>query len=157
MMHELKVYFCQVTHNCFSFFWHILLQCQELRFLLELKSRMIFSRWQFSLFGAISWLASDRSGHIMRWHWSWHWHFLLFQRHTSFSRNTCDTPLSRVTPPIPKISKISWAGYPSTKESVGLMRAGGRGPDGLTFIPWRMGKCLILECHSHRHLGSFKC
>ena len=32
------------------------------------------------------------------------------------------------------------AGFPSTKEPVGLVRTDGRRPDGLTLIPWRVGQ-----------------
>ena len=37
------------------------------------------------------------------------------------------------------------AGFPSTKEPVGLVRTDGRRPDGLTLIPWRAGRCLIWD------------
>src|SRR5678815_4798139 len=37
------------------------------------------------------------------------------------------------------------AGFPSTKEPVGLVRTDGRRPDGLTLIPWRVGRCLIWD------------
>jgi len=37
------------------------------------------------------------------------------------------------------------AGYPTTKEPAGLVRTDGRRPYGLTLIPWRVGRCLILD------------
>ena len=37
------------------------------------------------------------------------------------------------------------AGYPSTKEPANLVRTDGRRPDGLTLIPWRVGRCLIWD------------
>src|SRR6218665_902351 len=52
-----------LPQNSFCFFLHILLQCQEIRFLLELRSMMIFSSWRLSLFGTIAWLASEILGH----------------------------------------------------------------------------------------------
>jgi len=88
--------------GCISaFFSHIVLQCQEVRLLLELRSMMIFSIWRLSFYGTIAWLASDRLGHIMHWHWSWHWVFILLLIathhcfsthlwHTSFLRHTAD-------------------------------------------------------------------
>jgi hypothetical protein len=40
---------------------------------------------------------------------------------------------------------LTRAGFPSTKEPVGLSRADGKRPDGLTLIPWRAGRCLIWD------------
>ena len=37
------------------------------------------------------------------------------------------------------------AGFPSTKEPAGLMRSDGGRPDGLTLVPWRMGRCLVWD------------
>ena len=38
---------------------------------------------------------------------------------------------------------LTRAGFPSSKEPVGLLRADGKRPDGLTLIPWHAGRCLI--------------
>ena len=40
---------------------------------------------------------------------------------------------------------LSRAGLPSTKEPVGLIRADGKRPDGLTLIPWQGGKNLTWD------------
>jgi hypothetical protein len=37
------------------------------------------------------------------------------------------------------------AGVPSVKEPAGLARTDGKRPDGLTLIPWRVGKCLTWD------------
>ena len=37
------------------------------------------------------------------------------------------------------------AGFPSAKEPAGLIRSDGRRPDGLTLIPWRVGRCLVWD------------
>src|SRR6218665_403695 len=37
------------------------------------------------------------------------------------------------------------AGIPATKEPTGLSRTDGKRPDGLTLIPWRMGRALIWD------------
>jgi hypothetical protein len=37
------------------------------------------------------------------------------------------------------------AGFPSTKEPVGLMRSDGKRPDGMTLIPWQEGKMLAWD------------
>src|SRR6218665_3826182 len=37
------------------------------------------------------------------------------------------------------------AGIPTTKEPTGLRRTDGKTPDGLTLIPWRMGRALIWD------------
>ena len=37
------------------------------------------------------------------------------------------------------------AGFPSTKEPSGLTRTDGRRPDGLTLVPWRVGRCLVWD------------
>src|SRR6218665_60870 len=36
-------------------------------------------------------------------------------------------------------------GIPATKEPTGLSRTDGKRPDGLTLIPWRMGRALIWD------------
>ena len=93
---------CHKITHCFGFFLYFLLQCQEVRFLLELKSVTVFSRWWLSLFGTIVWLASDRLWHIMHWHWSWHSVFLLFLIAThQFFATHLYTPVSRDVPLIP--------------------------------------------------------
>ena len=38
---------------------------------------------------------------------------------------------------------LSAAGIPSLKEPQGLCRSDGKGPDGLTLIPWQSGKSLV--------------
>ena len=40
---------------------------------------------------------------------------------------------------------LTRAGFPSTREPVGLSRTDGKRPDGLTLIPWRAGRCLIWD------------
>ena len=37
------------------------------------------------------------------------------------------------------------AGYPSVKEPAGLSRDYGKRPDGVTQIPWAMGKCAMWD------------
>jgi len=48
------------------------------------------------------------------------------------------------------INDITWrglikAGFPATKEPVGLVRSDGKRPDGITLIPWEGGKCLAWD------------
>jgi len=40
---------------------------------------------------------------------------------------------------------LTKAGYPTIKEPPGLVRSGGKRPDGLTLIPWRSGSCLVWD------------
>jgi len=38
---------------------------------------------------------------------------------------------------------LSAAAIPNTKEPQGLCRSGGKGPDGLTLVPWQSGRSLV--------------
>ena len=58
------------------------------------------------------------------------------------------------------ISYIIWralkrADIPSTKEPTGLLRGGGKRPDGLTLVPWQAGKCLTWDATVVDTLASF--
>lgn len=48
------------------------------------------------------------------------------------------------------INDITWrglikAGFPATREPVGLVRSDGKRPDGVTLIPWEGGRCLAWD------------
>ena len=47
------------------------------------------------------------------------------------------------------------SGVPSSREPIGLFRADGKRPDGITLVPWRVGRCLTWGCHLPRHVGRF--
>jgi len=54
---------------------------------------------------------------------------------------------------------LSRAGVPSSKEPSGLSRSDGKRPDGMTFVPWRTGKCAVwdvtvIDTMADSYLGS---